>query len=184
MTTREHEDWWQQRATAVAIQAAKDLIGEPTKVPKSHVVGHDAAIPGGVPIGKLTDTEWGWLLAVMLFGWISVRSEQAVAEGRDTEEALRVTGLAVEPWDAATIGSILEQLAEDPRFDWSKTLNDWSRVEMIEFLHAAFRLIQEAIIARNNGSGITRKRQDDNNLGGPGNGREDRGEPRQTVSGN
>jgi hypothetical protein len=183
MTAREHEEEWQRRATGAAIQAAKDLIGEPTKVPKSAILGCDGAIPAGVPIGKLSDTEWGWIFAAIVFGWVGTRAEQAAAEGWDTEEAIRRTGLAVEPWSAGVIGSILPQLADDPRFDWNKSLNELSRVEMIQFLHMAFRLIQKAMIARDCGGTITRKRLDGDDPGSLGNGREDGGEPDQALSG-
>ena len=61
------EDDWQRRATAAAIEAARGVI----KL--------DAPIPPGTPIGRLSDTEWGWILAAMLFAWISKRAEQAAA---------------------------------------------------------------------------------------------------------
>jgi hypothetical protein len=183
MTAPGHEDEWQRRATGAAIQCAKDLIGEPTKLPKSTILGCDGAIPAGVPIGKLSDIEWGWIFAAIVFGWISTRATQAAAEGWDTEEAIRRTGLAVEPWEAGVIGSIFPQLVDDPRFDWSKSLNDWSRVEMIEFLHTTFGLIQKAMIARDCGGTITRKRHDANHSGNSGDGRQDSGESFEALSG-
>ena len=74
------EDVWQRRATAAAIEAAR------------RVVKVDGVIPPGTPIGRLGDIEWGWILAAMLFAWISTRAEQATAESIDTELAIRMTG--------------------------------------------------------------------------------------------
>ena len=39
------------------------------------------------PIGRLSDIEWGWLVAAIIFAWIKVRSEQATAEGRNFDDA-------------------------------------------------------------------------------------------------
>ena len=75
------EDEWQRRATAAAIEAARKVV----KV--------DGVIPPGTPIGRLGDVEWGWLVAAVLFGWISTRAEQATAESIDTELAIRTSGL-------------------------------------------------------------------------------------------
>jgi hypothetical protein len=75
------EDEWQRRATAAAIEAARG------------VVKLDGPIPPAVPVGRLSDTEWGWVLAAMLFAWISARAEQAAAEQLDTEQCIRMTAL-------------------------------------------------------------------------------------------
>jgi hypothetical protein len=56
------EDAWQRQATAAAIAAARK------------VVRVDGVIPPGTPIGRLGDVEWGWLVAAILFGWISTRA--------------------------------------------------------------------------------------------------------------
>ena len=74
------EDAWQRRATAAAIEAARGVV----KV--------DGPIPPGTPIGRLGDIEWGWIVAAILFGWISTRAEQATAEKLDTEQTIRMTG--------------------------------------------------------------------------------------------
>src|SRR5262245_49052073 len=62
------EDEWQRQATTAAIEAARG------------VVKLDGPIPPGTPIGRLSDTEWGWIVAAILFGWISTRAHQAAAE--------------------------------------------------------------------------------------------------------
>ena len=140
------EDVWQRRATAAAIEAARKVV----KV--------DGVIPPGTPIGRLSDIEWGWLVAAILFGWISTRAEQATAESIDTELAIRTTGLDPEPWDAGAIATVLPELAETPGFDWAKPLGEWPREAMVEFLLVAMRLIQKAMIARDlSDRGITRK---------------------------
>jgi hypothetical protein len=139
------EDAWQRQATRAAIDGARKIV-------------KDGVIPAGTPIGRLGDTEWGWLIAAVLFGWISTRAEQAVAEEMDTELAVRMTGLDPEPWDAGVIASILPGLAETPGIDWSLPLAQWPRETMIEFLLTATRLIRKGEIARDlSGRGVTRQ---------------------------
>jgi hypothetical protein len=138
------EDAWQRRATAAAIEAARRVI----KV--------DGVIPPGTPIGRLGDGEWGWLVAAVLFGWISTRAEQATAESIDTELAIRTSGLDPEPWDAGAVATVLPELAESG-IDWAKPLGEWPRETMIGFLLTAMRLIHKAMIARDiSERGITR----------------------------
>lgn len=140
------EDAWQRRATAAAIEAARKVV----KV--------DGVIPPGTPIGRLSDIEWGWLVAAILFGWISTRAEQATAESIDTERAIRMTALDPEPWDAGAVAATLPELAETPDIDWSKPISEWPREAMTEFLLTAMRLIRKAMIARDiSERGITRK---------------------------
>ena len=137
---------WQRRATAAAIAAARK------------VVNVDGVIPPGTPIGRLGDTEWGWLVASVLFGWIATRAEQATAEQIDTELAIRMTGLDPEPWDGGAVIAVLPELAETPGIDWSKPIGGWPRETMVEFLLTAMRLIRKAMIARDiSDRGITRK---------------------------
>jgi len=93
------EDAWRRRATDAAIAAARKIVNS------------GGSIPPGTPIGRLGDGEWGWLVATILFGWISTRAEQATAEQIDTELAVRMTGLDPDPWDAGAVASILPQLA-------------------------------------------------------------------------
>jgi hypothetical protein len=138
------EDHWQRRATAAAIEAARRVI----KV--------DGVIPPGTPIGRLGDVEWGWLVAAILFGWISTRAEQATAESIDTELAIRTSGLDPEPWDAGAVATVLPELAESG-IDWTKPLGEWPRETMIGFLLTAMRLIRKAMTARDiSERGITR----------------------------
>jgi hypothetical protein len=138
------EDAWQRRATAAAIEAARKVV----KV--------DGVIPPGTPIGRLGDVEWGWLVAAILFGWISTRAEQATAESIDTELAIRTSGLDPEPWDAGAVATVLPELAESG-IDWTKPLGEWPRETMIGFLLTAMRLIRKAMTARDiSERGITR----------------------------
>jgi hypothetical protein len=139
------EDDWQRRATGAAIEAARG------------VVQMDGPIPPGTPIGRLSDTEWGWVLAAMLFAWISKRAEQAACEQLDTEQTLRLTGLDPEPWDAGAVTAILPELAS-ASFDWSQPITAWPKDTMVEFLLTAMRLIRKAMIARDlSDKGITRQ---------------------------
>jgi hypothetical protein len=138
------EDEWQRRATAAAIEAARG------------VVQMDGPIPPGTPIGRLADTEWGWVLAAMLFAWIRTRAEQASCEQLDTEQTIRLTALDPEPWDAGAVAAILPELASTS-FDWSQPITAWPKDTMIEFLLTAMRLIRKANIARDlSDKGVTR----------------------------
>ena len=139
------EDEWQRRATAAAIEAARG------------VVQMDGPIPPGTPIGRLADTEWGWVLAAMLFAWIRTRAEQASCEQLDTEQCIRLTGLDPEPWDGGAVAAILPELASTS-FDWSQPITAWPKDTMIEFLLTAMRLIRKANIARDlSDKGVTRQ---------------------------
>lgn len=139
------EDEWQRRATAAAIEAARKVV----KV--------DGVIPPGTPIGRLGDVEWGWLVAAVLFGWIKTRAEQATAEEIDTEQAVRLTGLDPNPWDAGAIAIILPELAEARGLDWTKPVDGWSCEEMTLFLVEALRLVRKALMARDLGGGVTKR---------------------------
>jgi hypothetical protein len=140
------EDEWQRQATAAAVAAARKVVS-------------DGVIPYGTPIGRLGDTEWGWLISAMLFAWIATRARQAVAENLDTELTIRVTGLDPDPWDAGAAMAILPELAAAcSDIDWGKPLTAWSRETMAEFLLAAMPLIRKAMIARDlSGKGVTRQ---------------------------
>jgi hypothetical protein len=157
------EDQWQRDATAAAIAAARGVV-------------QDGPIPPGTPIGRLSDIEWGWVLAAMLFAWISKRAEQAVSERIDTEQLIRMIALDPQPWDAGAVAAILPELADAcSDLDWSKPLTGWSRENIIEFLLKAMPLIRKAMIARDlSEKGVTRKssastiaRQANAGAGGP-----------------
>jgi hypothetical protein len=141
------EDQWQRDATAAAIAAARG------------VVQMDGPIPPGTPIGRLSDTEWGWILAAMLFAWIGKRAQQAASEQLDTEQLIRMTALDPQPWDAGAVAAILPELADAcAALDWSKPLAGWSRENITEFLLKAMPLIRKAMIARDlSEKGISRK---------------------------
>jgi hypothetical protein len=139
------DDAWQRQATRAAIEGCRKIIRE-------------GIIPAGTPIGRLGDIEWGWLVGAILFGWISNRAEQAIAENINAEIALRVTSLDPEPWDAGVIASILPQLAETPGIDWTLPLAQWPRETVVRFMLTAVRLIRQAEIARDlSDKGISRQ---------------------------
>ena len=139
------EDQWQRDATAAAISAARQVLLGP--------------IPPGTPIGRLSDTEWGWIIAAVLFAWIGKRAEQATAENLDTERTIRMTALDPQPWDAGAVASILPELADAcAELDWSKPLTAWPKDDIIEFLLKAMPLIRKAMIARDTSDkGVSRK---------------------------
>jgi hypothetical protein len=131
------EDAWQRRATAAAIVGARGVISR------------DGPIPPATPIGRLGDVEWGWIVSAILFGWISIRAEQATAEQLDTERTIRITALDPEPWDAGAVIAILPELADTcSGIDWTQPLDAWPRETMVEFLLIAMRLIRKATLAR------------------------------------
>ena len=100
-------------------------------------------------LGKLSDSEWGWIVSTVVWGWVATRSEQAAIEGLDTERAIRTTKLDPDPWDVGAIRAILPELAKScAGFDWSRPANTWSKDELAEFLASAFALIQRATSAR------------------------------------
>src|SRR5262249_1112152 len=75
-------------ATAAAIAGARGVV---------HM---DGPIPPGTPVGRLSEMEWGWIVAAILFAWISMRARQATAEQLDIEQTIRMTALDPPPWDA------------------------------------------------------------------------------------
>ena len=142
------EDQWQRDATAAAIAGARG------------VVQMDGPIPPGTPVGRLSDVEWGWIVAAMLFAWITKRAEQATAEDLDTERTIRMVALDPQTWDAGAVQVVLPDLADVCAgvVDWSKPLTEWSRDAIIEFLLKAMPLIRKAMIARDmSAKGVTRE---------------------------
>jgi len=159
------ENQWQRDATAAAIEAARGVVqsGDP--------------IPPGTPVGRLSDIEWGWVIAAILFAWISKRAKQAAVEQLDTERTIRMTALDPQPWDAGAVEAILPELADACTniVDWTKPLAQWPRETMIEFLLTAMRLVRKAQVARDlSDKGVTRRsdahviaRQTNAEAGGP-----------------
>jgi len=120
----------------------------------------DGPSPPGTPVGRLSETELGWMLSAGLFAWISKRAEQATAEQIDTEQCIRMTALDPQPWDTGAVAAILPELADacTDTVDWSKPLAQWPRETIIEFLLKAMPLIRKAVIARDlSDRGITRQ---------------------------
>jgi len=141
------EDQWQRDATAAAIAAARG------------VVQMDGPIPPNTPIGRLSDTERGWIISGVLFAWISKRAEQAATEQLDTERTIRMVGLDPEPWDAGAVEAILPELADAcSDLDWSTPPAAWKREHIVELLLKAMPLIRKAMLARDlSEKGVSRK---------------------------
>ena len=131
------QDEWLRRAYAAAVAAAKDFVSSP------------GPIHSGAAIGRLGNSEWGWIASAIIWGWVSIRSEQAAAEGWSLEETVRRTGIKPCPWDTGAVIGILPKLAEAcPDFDWAQPASAWSKEELAKFLLTAFALIQRATITR------------------------------------
>jgi hypothetical protein len=131
------EDAWQREATRVAIEQARAVVA-------------GGAVPPLTPIGRLSDTELGWIIAAALFGWITTRARQATSNGVGSDRYLREIEIDPDPWDIGAIEAILPELANSET-DWSKSLVQFSREEMIAFLGDAYNLIGKAMLARDNG---------------------------------
>ena len=138
------EDCWQREATRVAIEKARAVV-------------NGGAVPPMTPIGRLSDIEWGWIVASILFGWIATRARQATSNGAGSNTYIRSTSIDPDPWDAGAINSILPELA-NPEIDWSRSLAEFSREEMIAFLGDAYNLIGKAMIARDKGEKLVTRR--------------------------
>jgi hypothetical protein len=145
LTKQENE--WQDKATPRAIEGARKV-----------------ALASGprmnTPVGRLNDHEWGMIIAAAIFGWIEVRVQQAIAEGLDQEQAVRLTGLSPDPCDVAVVKSILRELADTAGVDWSLPLASWSPDIMTGFLMLAWKLIIQAETARDHGPGKILKKSE------------------------
>jgi hypothetical protein len=130
-------DKWTKRAFGAGLAAAKDLIGD------------GGPIRPGVPVGRLTESEWGWIVSAVVSAWVRTRSEQASVEGWSCERAAHTTMLEPDPWLEGAVASILPKLAEAcPALDWSKPVGEWPKDHVVAFLIAGFNLAPRAIAAR------------------------------------
>jgi hypothetical protein len=145
----EWEDQWQREATQAAVAEARKMAQSP-----------EAKI-SNMPVGRLSDQQWGWLLTAAVFGWISTRCRQAISEGLDQEELVRTIAREPSPGDVAVIHSILPVLADRVAIDWSKPMASWSKGEMTRFLLAAWQLANSAEVALDQGSGGILRKSDE-----------------------
>jgi hypothetical protein len=153
LTQQENE--WLDKATAAAVAGARKIV-----------LGNGPLM--NTPAGTIKEEQWGWIISAAIFGWIEVRVQQAVDQGRDSEEVVRLTGLSPSPCDSVVVRSILRTLADQANIDWSRPLATWSPDTMTTFLMLAHRLIGEAEIARDHGNGKILKRAEfDEKTGDP-----------------
>ena len=104
----------------------------------------------------------GWIINAAIFGWVQTRCQQAIEEGLDQEQAVRLTGLPPSPCDIAVVRSVLPALVEQARVDWAQPLTAWSKDTITNFLLLAWQLINQAEIARDRGAGeIVRKSEEE-----------------------
>jgi hypothetical protein len=127
----EQEDVWQAEATASAVASARSMAQSQDRL-------------ANTPAGKLSDQQWGYLIAAVLFAWIQKRYQQAIKEGLALEAEAHVTRMNPSPRDSALVQSILPTLADQASVDWGKPLASWSRAEMAGFIDLAWALIEEA----------------------------------------
>jgi len=151
----EREDAWLRRATDAAVAGARKIA-----------LGNRPLMD--TPVGRLTDLQWGWIVTAAIFGWVETRVAQAIEEGLDQEQAVRLTGLSPSPCDVAVVRSVLPALADQAGVDWALPLAAWSKDTMANFLLLAWQLITKAEIARDQGPGkILRKSKDWEEKGDP-----------------
>ncbi len=130
-----HEDEWQSRATAAAIEAAKSVLT-------------DGAVNPRAIVGSLSTTEWGWVVSAAIFGWINTKAKQAVAEGTPYDITIRNTCGDPSAWDAGAVGAVLPALGDIPGLDWGKPIGAWTKPQIIAFAWHAHKLVDAALAAR------------------------------------
>jgi hypothetical protein len=151
----EKENEWLDQATAAAVAGARKIASSSGPLVNT-------------PIGRLGNHEWGMIVTAAIFGWVELRVQQAIAEGRDSEQMVRLTGLSPSPCDVAVVRSILPVLADEADIDWTLPLTAWSSDTMTSFLLLAWRLLGEAETVRDHGPGKILKRAEfDERTGDP-----------------
>lgn len=139
-TVRQHEADWDVKAARSAIDAAKAVVS-------------GDGINARAMISSLSNVEWGWIVAAVIFAWIKAKAEQAVAEGSGYEEKIKfMAGADPQPWEAGAVASVLPMLASIDGVDWSKPVGAWSKEQVTAFAWQAHKLIGQAIERRNEGS--------------------------------
>jgi hypothetical protein len=145
------ENPWLAKATEAAIAGARKIA-------------NSTSLPAKTPVGQLSDSQWGWIITGAIFAWVQTRVEQAIEEGLDQDQAVRITGLSPSPCDVAVVRSILPELADKAAIDWSQPLVAWDRDTMVNFLLLAWQMIGKAEATRSHGPGkILRETEKDKN---------------------
>jgi hypothetical protein len=140
------EDQWLRRATDAAIAGARKIALE--------------TVPVDVPVGRLTDAQWGWIISAAIFGWCRTKVEQGIEEGLDGEQTLLETGVSPSPCDDAVVHSILPALADCGGIDWSLPLAAWPKGQIVNFLLMVWQLIAKAEAVRGQAMGGILKSED------------------------
>ncbi|WP_439394967.1 hypothetical protein ACRQ5Q_38325 [Bradyrhizobium sp. PMVTL-01] len=139
------EDEWQRKAISAAIAEARKIV-----------LGNNLLMH--TPAGSLSDLQWGWILAAALFGWITTRCEQAIAEELDQQQAVRSFERSPSPDEIAVARAILPALADQADIEWSQPATAWSKDTMANFVLLVRQLLEQAQFARDRRvGGILRK---------------------------
>jgi hypothetical protein len=138
------EDEWLRRASASAITEARKVALEEGSIRLT-------------PVERLNTVQWQWIVEAAIFGWVSMRCQQAIDEGLSQEQAVRITGMQPSPCDVAAVRSVLPALGNTTAIDWSKPLSAWSKNTMTDFLLQAWQLIKQAEAARDRSVGETER---------------------------
>jgi hypothetical protein len=130
------EDEWQTKATLAAIEAARSVV-------------NGEGVNGRAMVSSLSDIEWGWIVCAAIFGWISCKAKQAIANGCEYEHSIyTMTHRVPEPWEAGAVETILPALGDIDGVDWSKPVGDWSKEQIVSFSWQIYRMTDAALFAR------------------------------------
>lgn len=135
LTDKRHD--WLQKATEEAIVQAKRMIG-------------DGGIPPSTPIYRLSDTEWGWMIAAAIFGWINIKAQEATEHGLDVDHAILTMPGDPTPWDRGAVEMTLPKIA-DLDLPWDKPVGAWSKEQVVQLLWKSHGLIDDAATRRDQG---------------------------------
>lgn len=131
---------WDAKATLSAIAAARSVIS-------------GDGINARAMISSLSDIEWGWIVAAVIFGWIDTKAQQATAEGISSDVTIRtMTARDPAPWETGAIATILPALGGLQNVDWSKPVGEWSKDQIVAFAWQIYRLTDGALAARDDGA--------------------------------
>jgi hypothetical protein len=132
---------WQRRAIAACLEQARSIVRE--------------SINAKTPVGSLSDVEWGWISTAIVFAWISTKAQEAVQEGLPSEDVIRTMEAyhrEPNPWEAGAVETTLPALGGVEGLDWSSPLANLSKAQMIKLCWHAFRLVNGALAARDEGA--------------------------------
>jgi hypothetical protein len=139
------EEDWSRKAIAEAIAAARAVIADGK---------HDGYVNARVPVGNISEVEWGWIVCAAIFAWIKKKAEQAVQEGVGYDASIRfLPGVDPQPWEAGAVEALLPSLGELEGVPWDTPIGAWSKDQVCSFAWRIHELLTQSLAARNEGAG-------------------------------